>query len=181
MRPFRALLSLVFLLAATSVLTAETPAIGAAAASTAGEEEDRILGLVLAHPVTRSQLIAAKAVKDRDGSKLGAPDQTLVLPVPGKQLIRWGKTDIVKYLLSKGADVNAVTTAGGATPLHYAAANGNADAIVALAIGIGANSAIFAIIESVLLKPLPYPHAEQLVDVGPIGVEIAEIESRQPV
>jgi ABC-2 type transport system permease protein len=37
-------------------------AITAASAGTAGEEEDRILGLVLAHPVTRSQLIAAKAV-----------------------------------------------------------------------------------------------------------------------
>jgi ABC-2 type transport system permease protein len=36
-------------------------AITAASAGTAGEEEDRILGLVLAHPVTRSQLIAAKA------------------------------------------------------------------------------------------------------------------------
>jgi ABC-2 type transport system permease protein len=32
-----------------------------AAATTAGEEEDRILGLVLAHPITRSRLIAAKA------------------------------------------------------------------------------------------------------------------------
>jgi ABC-2 type transport system permease protein len=36
-------------------------AITAAAATTAGEEEDRILALVLAHPVKRSQLVAAKA------------------------------------------------------------------------------------------------------------------------
>ncbi len=36
-------------------------AITAAAATTAGEEEDRILALVLAHPITRSRLIAAKA------------------------------------------------------------------------------------------------------------------------
>ena len=36
-------------------------AIIGASASTAGEEEDRILGLVLAHPVERSRLIAAKA------------------------------------------------------------------------------------------------------------------------
>jgi ABC-2 type transport system permease protein len=35
-------------------------AITGAAAATAGEEEDRILGLVLAHPVTRSRLIVAK-------------------------------------------------------------------------------------------------------------------------
>lgn len=36
-------------------------AITGASASTAGEEEDRILGLVLAHPVRRPRLIAAKA------------------------------------------------------------------------------------------------------------------------
>jgi ABC-2 type transport system permease protein len=36
-------------------------AIAGAAATTAGEEEDRILGLVLAHPIQRSHLVAAKA------------------------------------------------------------------------------------------------------------------------
>jgi len=36
-------------------------AITGAAATTAGEEEDRILALVLAHPIRRSRLIAAKA------------------------------------------------------------------------------------------------------------------------
>jgi hypothetical protein len=38
-------------------------------------------------------------------------------------------------------------------------------AIVTLAIGIGANTAIFSVAESVLLKPLPFPHADQLVAV----------------
>jgi len=36
-------------------------AITSAAAATAGEEEDRILALVLAHPIRRSRLVAAKA------------------------------------------------------------------------------------------------------------------------
>jgi predicted permease len=40
-------------------------------------------------------------------------------------------------------------------------------AILTLALGVGANAAIFTVIENVLLRPLPYPHSDRLIYIAP--------------
>ena len=38
--------------------------------------------------------------------------------------------------------------------------------LITLAAGVGANTVVFGVLEGILLKPLPYPHSEQLVGMG---------------
>lgn len=51
--------------------------------------------------------------------------------------------------------------------------------LITLAAGIGANTVVFSVLEGVLLKPLPYPHSEQLVTVAQSapGINIPELQA----
>jgi hypothetical protein len=41
--------------------------------------------------------------------------------------------------------------------------------VVTLAVGIGASSAIFSVVNTVLLRPLAYPQAERIVAIQALG------------
>ena len=52
--------------------------------------------------------------------------------------------------------------------------------VLALAIGIGGATALFSVADATLLRPLPYPHPEQLVRVWETTPEGTDFSSAEP-
>src|ERR1044072_3418065 len=53
-------------------------------------------------------------------------------------------------------------------------------AILALALGIGANTAIFSVVHGVLLRPLPFPEQEKLLFIGEWSQQVPNMSVSYP-
>src|SRR3954451_3305186 len=76
----------------------------------------------------------------------------------GRAVWRWNRVEDL------WADLRYASRQLRSTPSFAAAA------MLTLAIGIGANAAVFSVVRAVLLRPLPFPAADRLVSVESVDV-----------
>jgi beta-exotoxin I transport system permease protein len=111
-------------------------AITGATGATAGEEEDRILALVLSHPVGRSRLVAAKAVAVAIVVLIVASAVWVGLivgvAVGGGGITFWHMTALAVQLAFFGLATGSVALALGAGTGRRSLANGGAAAVAIL-------------------------------------------------
>ncbi|HEY2896080.1 MAG TPA: permease prefix domain 1-containing protein, partial [Gemmatimonadaceae bacterium] len=72
---------------------------------------------------------------------------------------------VVRWVADASADARFALRSLRRAPVIAAAA------VITLALGIGAATAIYTVVDAVLLKPLPFPHPEQLVVIGEDNAE----------
>jgi predicted permease len=96
-----------------------------------------------------------------DGMGRNEAEQTARRAFGNSTLIEQHSREVwqMPWVESLGTDLKLVFRRSGKSPGFAATV------LLTLAIGIGANTAVFSVLNSVLFKPLPYPDAEQLVAV----------------
>jgi putative ABC transport system permease protein len=98
------------------------------------------------------------------GDPLDAP-WTVWSPQPSPQRTRWRR---LRRQLSDGLTTGLARDIRGALRLLVRRRGFSAAVVLTLAIGLGANAAIFTVVYDVLLRPLPLPAAERVVGMGDV-------------
>ncbi|MEP7065592.1 MAG: ABC transporter permease [Gemmatimonadota bacterium] len=107
------------------------------------------------------------AKHERSGIPPGEARRRAMVAFGGVTRTREAHRDVrvVRWLADLVADARFALRSIRRTPMIASAA------VITLALGIGAATAIYTVVDAVLLKPLPFPHPEQLFVIGEDNTE----------